>query len=365
MRARRRLWIVALLVGAAALIAGGIARGIHHELYDAFLVPVVADRAVARVDSPEQAAQRLNEFVYMNLRMPIRAPVFDDTNNREVLLRGFAYCDEAVFVFIHLLQEKDISGRMTFLRRRDGVSPHTVAEAFLGREWRVFDTLFGFVPRRSDGAMVAIRDLVAEPSLLGPSRIPPEWYAHAKVKMVRGPARRMQGGPWRVFATQAFVRGVAAWTPAWLTDRLQDLYLALPARVPADPRFADDPASAALFFRARHLHVFQRARPAAEAYTDFLRRHPDHPATDHVLYYLGLVQLTQLDDPVAARTTWQTLLDRFPRTPWRAEAEYLLGRARERAGDCAAATKLYRQVTQGDGNGREDAALRLTRLACA
>jgi len=63
--------------------------------------------------------------------MPFDAPVFGE-DNQNVLLRGFAYCNEAVYVFIHLLQKRDISGRMIYLYRADGVSPHTVAEVHLG-----------------------------------------------------------------------------------------------------------------------------------------------------------------------------------------------------------------------------------------
>jgi hypothetical protein len=100
--------------------------------------------------------------------MPVRASVLK-TDNREVLLRGFPFCDQAVYVFIHLLQEQEISGRMIFLYREDDVSLHTVAEVQLGGGWRVYDVLFGFTPLRPDGTIASVRDLVAEPALLGSS----------------------------------------------------------------------------------------------------------------------------------------------------------------------------------------------------
>jgi len=40
--------------------------------------------------------------------------------------------------------------------------------------------LFGFVPTPPDGAVVSVRDLVAEPALLGRSRVPVEWYRHPR-----------------------------------------------------------------------------------------------------------------------------------------------------------------------------------------
>ena len=301
--------------------------------------------------------------MYLNLRMPLGAPVLE-TANREVLLRGFAFCDQAVYVFIHLLQAREVSGRMTYLYRPDGVSPHTVAEVQLGGDWRVVDVLFGFVPRRPDGNGASVRDLIGQPELLGTSRVPVEWYRHAKVKLVRGPARRRQGGdPWP-FIRQAFVRRVVRLTPRWVADRLQDLYLRLPALPIADPRFADDPAAAWLFFRARHQHVLLRSHEARAGYEEFLRRYPAHPATDHVLYYLGILQLSQLRDAESAIVTFGQLLERFPRTVWGEEATYLLARAHATANHCAVAADLYRRAAATEGGGREDAKSQLRRLAC-
>ena len=351
-----------VVVGVAAGAWGG-ARGWHHGIYDAFLVPLVAHRVTGDVRAPEAVADRLQDYVYLNLRLPFAAPVLE-TRNRDVLLRGFAYCDQAVYVFIHLLQEREISGRMTHLRRADGVSPHTVAEVQLEGSWQVRDVLFDFDPTRPDGAGASVKDLVEQPRLLAESRVPVEWYQHAKVRMVRGPERRRQGGPAWPFVRQAAVRRMVALTPRWAADRLQDLYLRLPALPLQDPRFASDPAAAALFFRARHYHVLLRGDDARAAYEEFLRRYPEHPAADHVLYYLGLVQLSQLQDAEAAILVLEQLLERFPRTVWGGEAAYLLGRAHAAANHCAAAAALYRRVIDGDGGGREDATERLRHLTC-
>ena len=364
MRRRRIAQGSAVLVAlAVAVSAWGVSRGVHHSVYEAFLVPLVAHRVAGDARTPEDVTHRLHEFVYLNLRLPVDAPAFGE-DNRDVLLRGFAFCNQAVYVFIHLLQEQEISGRMIYLYRADGVSPHAVAEVQLGGGWRVFDVLFGFVPLRVDGAGASVRDVVAEPALLTSSRVPVEWYRYAKVRLVRGPERRRQGGSTWTFARQAFVRRVVGITPRWVADRLQDLYLWLPTAPIEDPRFAGNPAAARLFFRARHHHVVLRGREASDEYREFLTRYPAHPATDHVLYNLGLVQLTQLGDAGAAITTFGELLERFPRSVWRSEAEYLLARAHEAAGHCAAAVALYRRVVDGDGGGSEDARARLPRLAC-
>ena len=241
---RRRLVRAGAVVAALMLALGAwsVWRGDHHAVYEAVLVPLVAHRVVGDAPTAEERTRRLEDFVYLNLRMPFLAPVFGE-DNHDVLLRGFAYCNQAVYVFIHLLQEQDISGRMIYLYRKDGVSPHSVAEVQLDGGWRVFDVLFGFSPIRPDGAIASVRDLVAEPALLGRSRVPVEWYQFGKVRLVRGPERRRRGGPPLTFARQALVHRVVAHTPRWVADRLQDLYLWLPDAPIVDPRFAGDPVS--------------------------------------------------------------------------------------------------------------------------
>jgi hypothetical protein len=364
----RGRWVVPaaviLVASAVAFGAWGVARGRHHALYNAFLIPLVAQRVAGDARAPEDVVRRLHEFVYLNLRMPVNAPILP-TVSRDVLLRGFAYCDQAVFVFIDLLEQRGISGRMTFLYRSDGVSLHTVSEVKLGDDWRVFDVLFGFVPTRPDGVGASVRDLVEQPKLLAASRVPVEWYRYAKVHSVRGPEGSHQGEPAWASIRPTLVRRVAELTPRWVADRLQDLYLWLPAMPIEDPRFVGDPAPARLFFRARHHHVLLRAREAAAEYQEFLRRYPGHPATDHVLYNLGLLQLSQLGQAETASVTFGQLLERFPRTVWSNEAVYLQARAEAAADHCVAAAALYRRVAAGFGDGREDAQNQLLRLPCS
>jgi tetratricopeptide (TPR) repeat protein len=279
-------------------------------------------------------------------------------------VRGEALCNPAVLVFIQLLQEKDISGRMTWLRRDDGVSPHTVSEVLLDGEWRVFDTLFGFVPRRPDGTLASVRDLVTAPALLAGSRAEPEWYRNAKVRLVRGPERRKRGGPAWTFTRQALVRRVVAVTPDWVVDRLQDAYLALPSAPIEDARFPGAGPAWDLFTRARHYHAFLRTDTAETTYRTWLARYPNATQTVDVLYNLGLLQLTQGRDAAGAIATFDALLARDPDSPWRHEARYLKARAHEALGECSTALALYRVVAAGAGNGLEDARARIARLTC-
>jgi TolA-binding protein len=157
---------------------------------------------------------------------------------------------------------------------------------------------------------------------------------------------------------------VVALTPRWLVDRLQDVYLRLPSPASSDPRFEPDTPERRLFLRARHYHLFRRTSEAEAAYRELLRRHPESPHADTVLYDLGLLQLTQRRNPAAAIAAFEALLGQYPDSAWRNDSMYLKARAHEESGDCVSAARLYREVSRGHSNGLEDARARLARLGC-
>jgi hypothetical protein len=353
--------LLAVFVAATAIWA--IARGYHHRVYDAFFLAVVAARVAGESTSPADTVWRLHEFVNLNIRTPEAARVLDSPPG-QVLLRGFGYCDQAVWLFISLLAERDISGRMTWLRRADGSSPHTVSEVLLDGQWRVFDTLYGWVPRRPDGGLVSVRDLVAEPALLGLSRAQPEWYRHTRVTLLRGPELLRRGTSFWVRARVRAIQTLVAVTPRRIVDHLQDLYLRLPLAPDPAARGALDSPQGRLFVRARHYHAFLRTAEAEAAYTEWLRRYSNNQAADEVLYALGVLRLTQGRDPAEAGTIFDTLLARYPASGWRDEATYFDGVSHELAGDCRTAIRRYGEVVAGFANGLEDARLRLGRLKC-
>jgi hypothetical protein len=350
---------------AATLALGGLAvvTGTHHRLYRYVLYPVVAHRVTQGAASRDEAVARLNEFVYVNVRSLWPAVPTIDDSAADTLIRGFGACDPAVMAFIRLAYELDVSGRMLFLRREDGVSPHTVAEVFLDGGWRVFDTLYGFVPRRPDGGVATKTDLAREPGLLRPSRAEPAWYRGADPVEVR----EVTADPLEA-AASAIGRALAA-LPAWAVDRLQDLYLSLPP-----PRYVDVDGQVfedyrtpdrRLFYAARNYQVFLRTAEAKAAYAGLLAQYPDSPYADDALYQTGLLELTQNGRPREAALTMETLGSRYPSSPWKGEAAFFQARALEAAGECARAKALYQEVARSDANGMEDARARLERLHCA
>ena len=363
MRVRSGFGIVRILLAGAmigALAAGTLAvsRGSHHRIYHAVLYSIVAERVTRGASSPDHAVRRLQEFVYQNVRTPRGAAILDGSP-ADTLVPGFGYCDPAVMVFLRLLEQINIPGRMIFLRRDDGVSPHTVSEVFLDGEWRVFDVHYGFVPRRPDGKVATINDLTAQPMLLTLSRTRPEWYRNARAFTLE---RRRSG------LIRSMVRGLLTLTPEWLVDRFQDLYLLLPPPryITTDGKLFEDysASDSRLFFRARNYHVFLRTLQAESAYEELLRRYPESRYVDDSLYDLGLLALTQRQDHTSALARFRALLTAFPTTAWADEAAYFQARAYERAGDCDSAATLYRAVVARGRNGLEDARARLARFRC-
>jgi Transglutaminase-like superfamily/Tetratricopeptide repeat len=364
---RRTAGIVAAAAGIAVLAVAlaGIHRGLHHRLYAPIAYATVADRVTRGAATPEEAARRLEEFVYLNLRTPAGAPVLNDAP-LPMLTRGFGYCDQAVMVFVHLVGQTGSSARSIFLRRVNGESPHTVAEVWLDGGWRVFDVLYGFVPRGSDGRIAISADLVRQPALLGPSRARPEWYQHATVFFTLDEAASPPGFMGR---TRQWIQRLARHAPDRALDVVQDLYLRLPPPswplIPEGDGETTGTEARSLYFRGRNYQLFLRAREAERAYRTLVDRYPSSRYADDALYQLGLVELTLRGDPAAALATLDTLRERHADSPWVRDARYLQARAHEAAGRCSTAARLYREIGEGDGNGREDARMRLGQLPCS
>lgn len=355
------------------MIVGGasVAAGLHHRLYRALLYPVVSERVTQGATSTTDALQRLNEFVYLNVRTWPDTPVIDDSA-ADTLIRGFGYCDPVALAFIRLGAEIDVPGRMLFLRQADGSSPHTVAEELLDGRWRVFDTLYGLVPHKGDGTIATPEDLTTRPGLLAQetTREDPSWYRDAEPVSLQDSDSGLPG------SLGALLDETVKHTPRWLVNRLQDLYLMLPPPTyhvtrgdtvnPDGAVFEDYSApDGQLYFAARNYQIFLRPGKARHAYRRLLARYPTSQYADDALYHLGVLDLTERYRPRDAVTDFVTLLDDYPSSPWRDDATYLQARAYEAAGDCAAAVAGYERTSVTESNGRDDARTRLANLSCS
>lgn len=353
-----------ILVGAGLLVVVLastvlVTLGVHRVAYRYLLMAAVAQRVTAGAPSTEAAVERLHDYVYVNVRSPSGLPSVDDSAADE-LIRGAGYCDQADLVFIRLVRELGLAADLQYLRNETGKSPHTVALVLLDGEWRVFDTFYGFIPRRADGSIATAADVLQDPSLLGPSRAPAAWY-----ERIRKPPT-LKSEPWQERMARQAAGAIVRALPAWAMAAMQDAYLQLPQPRYSLPGFfnADGAPDTRLYLRARHYQVLQRTSEAQAAYESLLRQFPESEYVDDVLYNKGLLELEDLGDVAGADATLTTLLARFPGTGWQEHAYFLLAKAKEQEGDCATAEAMYREIAASPSDAREGAAQRLDRLVC-
>lgn len=167
---RRRQAAIALVVAVIVMVAGaplawewlrttsaltaGYSRalpGRESRLTNAVMTVYETARAIAfyretaarllagRTRDRERLAT-LMAWTHDNVRPQYAAParVISD-NFYDIVRRGFGYCDQSAHVFLTLAHYSGYEGRMLFLRRADGVSPHSVAEVRVGERWIVVD----------------------------------------------------------------------------------------------------------------------------------------------------------------------------------------------------------------------------------
>jgi hypothetical protein len=99
--------------------------------------------AVEGAKTDAERAARLLERVWRHLIWP--QPVPPRTREvggteEDILAQGYAYCNEASRVFVTLAQVPGITARMTFHGTRDGLTGHSLAEAFVDGAWQIADS---------------------------------------------------------------------------------------------------------------------------------------------------------------------------------------------------------------------------------
>jgi hypothetical protein len=339
----------------------GVRAGWHHQLYRALFYPVVAQRVAGGAETPDATVVALEQFVYENVRTPGDVPIVDD-DAADILQRGYGYCDQASLAFARLAQERGIPARMLFLYDDQGNSPHTVAQVFLNGDWRVVDVLYGVIPRRPDGQIATVADLLAAPDLLGTSRVNVDWYRRAQ------PIPLVAADATHAGAVLEWLGEQAAHLPAPAIALLQDAYLHLPAPtyVDTEGHLVEDfrAPDSRLYRTARNQQLFGRARAAVQTYQRLRSRYPLSQYADDALYQQALQDLTVQDQPSRAVRQLTILLTNDPGTPWQADAVYFAGLAEAQLGNCPAAATDFTRVVASDANGREDAQTRLASLRC-
>lgn len=238
---------------------GYLMVGTRHDVYRYILLERVSQRVFPAESDREEVVleglERIREIA------PIDSRVVLDDDAASTLVRGFGFCDGISMAYVQLLERAGMRGRLTFLRRPDGSSPHTIAEVQLGGEWRVIDVFTGRVSRTKDGELATAADIATgraptthdvEPAVYGNTHA---FYTSPEES--EGGVR----GVTRVFAAAANRAGAGL---------IQDLYLRRsppPMSTTAGAVWEDwaNPGDRA-YWRARHYQLFGRMERAADAY---------------------------------------------------------------------------------------------------
>lgn len=116
---------------------------ITEKRYNKVMCYYIARSLTDNKDSFKARVIAIRDFVHENV-LPIHGyPNRLDTCAIEKLTSGIGWCDQASRVFMQLARSIGITSRLLFLRKEDGTSPHSIAEALTpdGR-WIIVDTMY-------------------------------------------------------------------------------------------------------------------------------------------------------------------------------------------------------------------------------
>ena len=367
---QRKLAIAILAVAIALAIPTSsilLKPSLREYLYREISYQLLADRIAGGETDPERIAIRVTDYVEENL-YPAGGPVLDVTSWSD-LVRGIGWCDQDDWALATLLSKKGIHARFAMLKDKQGSSPHTMAEVFLGGQWRVFDPLFGLVFYNSrDHSLTTMSDLSANPSIIFDNpriRALPEQSRH-KVeeffsRMFPIPEKPNRWGSLleakNVGAPRRTVNNVIRLSLSLFGPRVaylfQDLYLGmLPDRLIALDRgirsgnrpvflaSSEDPALF-LFYKARNYHLYERSTLAEKFYKEIILRYPNSYYAEKSSYFLGDLSLRVVRNYPSAVSRFRDFLDKYPGSNWTSLARYSLGVAYEKMGDLEEARRYY------------------------
>ncbi len=301
----------------------------------------IAQRLVAGKNDDRARLAALVDWTIENVRPQYSAPdrVVSD-NFLDVVRRGWGYCDQDAHVFAALATFVGYDAHVLFLRRSNGVSPHTVAEVRIGDRWILVDAWIGEVFTDDHGRMIGREDLRDDSQLTSAY------------------ALEIPGG----LGIEDFRRGTVFETYPYsgigglLGKAKARLFKAPVAEVaPADARSANGgdatpmapmraeapPAKDVLLVmdRARRAHLEGRYADAIPLYEGVIAS-ASVELNESVRFFLGLAQF-RAGDETGAIATFTDALERAPTSEWTPSYLSYRGQAEEAIGDLSDARRDY------------------------
>lgn len=130
-------------------IAIQFSEDLAHSLHNKLVFTTIVDSTIKKEDTKQRQIDSLFNFTRNHLFVfsgynpitenPLKSPL-------NILIRGIGWCDRQSYVFIKLLEEINVKGRLIFLYRMNTrESNHSVSEIFFNNQWIMYDPLYAQV----------------------------------------------------------------------------------------------------------------------------------------------------------------------------------------------------------------------------
>jgi hypothetical protein len=282
----------------------------------------------------------LQQWTTTNVRAQYAGPTRIVADNfYDIVRRGFGYCDQSAHVFATLARFAGYDSRMWFLRREDGVSPHTVAQVHVSGKWVVVDPWLGVVWHNQAAELLTVEDVLVAPELL-------EQYPYYRLWGLV-PEDFARGTPFFTFPYQSaaeFLEKVggkltrAPLAPPPSSVGLVPLKTGGSAGMPTEELRSD---AILAFDRARREHLDGRYLQAIDTYRVSLALGLETDMTYAAQFFVGLAYFEANEPQLAVNALKDAVVSRD--SEWRPSALLYLGRAYAALGDLPAARAAIRE----------------------
>lgn len=311
-----------------------------NRTYYQLLYQVIVDKETQGLKTDEEKVLSLFQYV-VNHEFPQGTPY--KCRPAESLVYAEAYCDFQARTLNALLGISGIPSRYAMLLDKDGISPHTLNEVFLGQKWCVFDTTTNIIFKDGKGSHLSLEQLSDNPDLI---------FDNKKVKILKEYSRqryedmvkwliRMFPMPFEpdrstpvMYQYHIFDKITGIYFKIFKNNffnAYQDLYLTVKKRYARDD-FRE-------FFIARSCHLSYRKDLALQHYNILLQKYPQGNYMEDTIFFKGVLYFEMKNFPKAIEFLNLTLNKSSQK--WKNAAHYYLGCAYEMAGQKEDSLKAY------------------------
>ena len=297
----------------------------------------MASTLTSRAKTVYEQLEAVQRWTHANVRPQYGAPqtlIADNFYN--VARRGFGYCDQLSHIVATFAFFAGHDARMLFLRRADGVSPHTVTQVYIGGRWVLVDSWIGAVLRDDADQMLTVDDILDRPYLL-------HKFAYDTVGIT--PDLFARGIPFRSFPYDSIPDLVSRLDrkvtgndkPPEVTSSVITSPLpsdAPPATSsPVAPHASREQIAAEIvaYDSARRAHLDTHYDKAIDGYAQVLSDLVDAPIARAVRFQLGLAYLDN-NLPEQSKAAFDLALRADPNSEWTPSSLFFRAEARARLG---------------------------------